>query len=105
MKLAGWKPFRRRARRFLSRMNMAKKQKSEADKMNKSEAAASAMKMDSPPEESAAEKVLKSKWEEVKLDEMGQMVEDKVDKVDKVGKEMLAPWCDHPALEYWGGSW
>ena len=31
--LAGWKPFRRQARQFLSRMNLAKKQNSEGNKM------------------------------------------------------------------------
>ena len=33
--LAGWKPFRRRARNFLRRMNLAKNQNSEANKMKK----------------------------------------------------------------------
>ena len=111
---AGWKPFRRRTRNFLRRLNLAKKQNSEADKMKKkTDAAASAKKMDSK-EKSTTEKVLgpgvEGSWEEVKLDEMGQMEEVKVDKMEEVEQVKeervdLAPWCDHPQLEYWGGSW
>ena len=103
--LAGWKPFRRQARQFLSRMNLAKKQKSEANKMKKkTDAAAASAEKKGSGEESANEKVFnpeESSWEEVKLDEMGQMEEEKVEE-ERVD---LAPWCDHPKLEYWGGSW
>ena len=47
--LAGWKPFRRRARNFLRRMNLAKKQNSEANKMKKKTDAANAKTMRSLP--------------------------------------------------------
>ena len=55
--LAGWKPFRRRARNFLRRMNLAKKQNSEANKMKKKTDAANAKTM-LPNEKSSTEKVL-----------------------------------------------
>lgn len=101
------------ARKVLSRMNLAKKQNSEANRMKKKTDAAAAKKTGSS-EDSATEKALRpeveSIWEEVKLDEMGQMEEvktDKMDEVEKLEEETvdLAPWCDHPKLDYWGGSW
>ena len=93
-------------------MNLAKKQNSEADKMRKKNDAASAKKKDSTEKEVLGPEV-ESKWEEVKLDEMGQVEEveklkvDEMDEMEKVGEERvdLAPWCKHPQLEYWGGSW
>ena len=56
--LAGWKPFRRQARQFLSRMNLAKKQNSEANRMKKKTDAAAAKKTGSS-EDSATEKALR----------------------------------------------
>ena len=100
--LAGWKPFRRRARNFLRRMNLAKKQNSEANKMKKKTDAANAKTM-LPNEKSSTEKVLgpelEGKWEEVILDEMVEVAEVEEERMD------LAPWCDHPQLDYWGGNW
>ena len=88
------------ARKVLSRMNLAKKQNSEANKMKKKTGST----------EKALRPEVESIWEEVKLDEMGQMEEvktDKMDEVEKLEEETvdLAPWCDHPKLDYWGGSW